>query len=267
MVNDEGPGDIFVNALKFSVSNITSLAIWGIALVVAIITAMIIMLTAVFLFYDNTLVLIVLMLLAYLPVIAVGVLMMGFISQCMKTVIDGGSVMPMGLESPARLAKDGIMTMIIALEAFVAEMICFAPAFLVIFLVRYDDGMMLIAMALMLLAMPVIIVIFFLNMIQWAVYADTGSLLRGLNPIRPFSLIRSNLRGAVIMLLLLIAAYVLFSVLMFALELLIITILLLPFLAVAMYVAIAYIVAVFYRQSRGDRFDVRDAATTGYSVS
>ena len=186
MVSDEGFGDIFVNALKFGVSNITSLAIWGIAFVVTIIVAVIIMLTAVLIFDDNVIAMIALMLLSYLPVLAVGILMMGFISQCMKTVIDGGSVMPLGLESPAGLAKDGIMTMIIAFEAFIAEMICLAPAFLLMFLAAGSDNttLMLVAMALMLVAIPVIMVFFLLNMIQWAVYADTGSLLRGLNPLK-----------------------------------------------------------------------------------
>lgn len=270
MVSDEGFGDIFVNALKFGVSNMTSLAVWGIAFVVTIIVAVIIMLMAVLIFDDNVIAMIALMLLAYLPALAIGVLMMGFISQCMKTVIDGGSVMPLGLDSPVRLAKDGIMTMIIAFEAFIAEMICLAPAFLLMFLAAGSDStaLMLVAMALMLVAIPVIMVFFLLNMIQWAVYADTGSLLRGLNPLRVVGLIRANPGGAVTMVLLLIAAYLVFTVVMFACEMLIITILLLPFLAIAMYASIAYIIAVFYRQSSGGRPEaIRDAATAGYNIT
>ena len=79
MVSDEGPGDIFVNALKFSVSNVAGLAIWGIAFALAIIVMMIILFPAFFLFYDNVPVLIALVLLSYLPALAVSVLMLGFV--------------------------------------------------------------------------------------------------------------------------------------------------------------------------------------------
>jgi hypothetical protein len=270
MVSDEGPGDIFVNALKFGVSNMVSLAVWGIAFVLAIVVAMVIMLAAVLLFYDNEILMIPLMLLAYLPALAVGVLMLGFIIQCMKTVIDGGSVMPTGLESPGSLVKDGVMTLIIAVEAFVVEMVCFVPAFLFMFLAVWSESttLMLIAMALMLLMVPVIMVVIFLNMIQWAVYADTGSLIRGLNPIRTISLIRSNPGAALVMVLLLIASNIFFTVVIFLCEVLVITILLLPFLTIAMYASMAYIVAVFYRQSSGDRPGViRDTMSAGYNIT
>jgi len=270
MANDEGPGDILVNALKFSVSNVAGLVIGGIALALAIVVMMIVMFTGLFLFDDNVLAMIALVILSYLPALAVSVLMMGLVSQCMKTVIDGSSMMPTGLESPVGLVKDGIMTLIIVFEAFVGEMICLAPAFLLMFLAAGSDNttLILIAMVLMLLALPVIMIIFLLNMIQWAVYADTGSLLQGLNPLKPLGLIRSNLRGAVIMLALLIAANLLFSILVLACELLIITILLLPFMLIAMYASMAYIVAVFYRQSSRDRPEViRDTTTPGYSIT
>ena len=46
------------------------------------------------------------------------------------------------------------MTLIIAMEAFVAEMVCFVPAFLIMFLAAGSEStiLMLIAMALMLAA-------------------------------------------------------------------------------------------------------------------
>ncbi|OPY29523.1 MAG: hypothetical protein A4E28_00840 [Methanocella sp. PtaU1.Bin125] len=270
MVSDENPGDILVNALKFSVSNVTGLAVWGIAFALSIIVMMVIMFSGMILFYDNTLAVIALVLLSYLPALAVSFLLLGFVIQCMKTVIGGGIVMPTGLESPAGLVKDGALTTVILLEAVIVEMICFAPGFLLMFLAAGSESTILIflAMALMLLAIPFVMVLFFLNMIQWAVYADTGSLLQGLNPLRAVGLIRSNPGGAVIMVVLLIASNIVFSVVLLICELLIITILLLPFLMIAMYAAMAYIVATFYRQSVGDRPEVtRDTASAGYHIT
>lgn len=267
MVNDEGPVGNIVNALKFGVSNVTSLAIWGIAFFAAIAIMAVMLVTAFLIFSENVPVMIVMFILSYLPVIVIGVLFMGFASQCIKTVIDGGSKMPTGLESPGELVKDGIMTFIIVLEAFVFEMLCFVPGFLLIFLARSDDTLVLVGLVLLMLAIPVMLVIYFLNVIQWAVYADTGSLLQGLNPLRPIRLILSNPGAAVIAALSIFVAYVIFTVVMFLLEILIVTILLMPFLIIAEYACIMYLVAVFYRQSRGDQFNIRDTVTGGYSVS
>jgi hypothetical protein len=269
MVNVEGPVDNFVSALKFGVSNVASLAIWGISYVVAIFVSVFIMVFAWLFLNDNLPVVIVLSILAFLPAMAVGILLLGFISQCLKTVLDGDDKMPTGLESPADLVKGGIMTFIIALEGVVLEMVCLSPAVLLIFIAGpKDDVLIWVALALMLLAIPVILIIFLLNVIQWAVYADTGSLMQGLNPLKPVSLVLSNPGGAVVMIVSVIAAYLFFSVVTFICELLVITILLLPFLLVAMYASLMYLIAVFYRQSCGDGSrDIRDAVTGGYSVS
>jgi hypothetical protein len=267
MVNDEGPVDNIVNAFRFGFSNVVSLAIWGIAFFVAIVIMAVMLMIALLAFYENAPMVIVLFLLSYLPIIAVGIPFLGFASQCLKTVIGGGSEMPTGLQSPGELVKDGVMTFIIMLEGFVFEMLCFVPGLLLIFLARSNDTLILAGLVLIMLAIPVMLIIYLLNVIQWAVYADTGSLMQGLNPLRPIGIILSNPGGAAIAGLSIIVAYVIFTIIMFICEMLIITILLMPFLMVAMYACIIYLVAVFYRQSRGDRFDTRDAMTAGYSVS
>ena len=269
MENDVGLTDNFVNALKFSFSNVKSLAIWGISYVVAMAIFIVLFVVALIFFGDSLFLVIVISALALLPVLVLCVLLMGFVSQCLKTVLNGGDVMPTGLESPGDLVKDGVMTSIILLEAVVLEFACLAPGYLLVFLAGPgNSALILAAMALMLLAIPVILVIFFLNVIQWAVYADTGSLLQGLNPLRPIGLVISNPMAAGVAVLSLIGASVVFSLIMLVCELLIITILLLPFLIMAEYGCTMYLVAVYYRQVSGDRpGEVRDQVTGRYSVS
>ncbi|MGA9141588.1 MAG: DUF4013 domain-containing protein [Methanocella sp.] len=269
MTNDEGPGEILENSFRFAASNVKSLAIWGIAFTLAIIVMMVVLFAGILLFHDDIIVMLVLMLLSYIPVIAVTVLLMGFVCQCLKTVLGGGRVMPTGLESPGDLVKDGIVISIILLEAVVLIIVLFLPIYAFMILAGPGNiALMLAAMGLMLLAIPVTMLIYFVNVIQWAVYADTGSLLQGLNPLKAIGLIASNWRGAAVTALLLFAASIVFSIIMFVCEIFIVTILLLPFLMVAMYPCMAYIIAVFYRQSRGDRpNDIRDAVTGGYSVT
>ena len=111
---------------------------------------------------------------------------------------------------------------------------------------------MLIGVALILLALIVYIVLVFLGMIQWVIYADTGRLSQGVNFLKSIKLIISHPADAAITIILLLVMYIITMIIVFVLEMLICTIIAIPFVSIVFGIAIYYILTRFYQKATGN---------------
>ena len=113
--------------------------------------------------------------------------------------------------------------------------------------------MIFIGIALFLIAYILCFILFFLTMIQWVVYADSGSLSQGLNFLKSIRLIISHPIDALITIILLFVLYVILSMITLLLEIPVCTIIAIPFVTVAGTIAIYYVVVRFYQKAM-DRY-------------
>lgn len=246
---DESYSDMLANAIKYGISNKRTILIWGIISLVAYILF----------FIGYALVLIftrsqwawAVFVLAFIPMLAIGVLSMGYMCRCLRELLNGNNMAP-GLSRPVEMAVDSIKILIIYLEAIIGIIIVFIPMFLVLYLDRGGNSTALVILCLLYpIELILTIVIVSLNMIQWAVLADTGSLARGLNPITPIHLVLADLKNSVMVAVLAFILYIAYTIITVVCVMLVCTLLLLPFIMIPFYCAGMYLLARFYQRATG----------------
>lgn len=247
MAGYEGLGELISNSVRYGLSNKRAIIIWGISMLIGMLIYFIGIIGSIFL--KNEMLMLAIMLLSMLPLVAMSVLLFGYVRRMISGLLEGDDAMPdvMGF---AGMAVDGIKMMIIYVEGVVIMFILFIPMVLVLMLPNESASMVgfcLLYPLIMVLCMVVLIV----NLVQLAVFADTGSLLSGLNPLKAVRLIIGDLRYAAVAAITAVVLYMLLSVASMILMILIVTILLLPFVMVPAYAAFIYVLARFYQHAEG----------------
>jgi hypothetical protein len=248
MDNYEGFSDLLSNSLRYGLSNKRAIIIWGIIYLVTLLIY--IAGLAVLVFYVKNTIAWGIYFLTLIPLIAAAVLMQGYMFRCLSRLFDGDNVAP-DVSGIIGMAIDGIKVFIIYMEAIIVMMLIFMPAMLLLMVSdRYPAA---IAAYCLLYPVEMILAVLIgaISMVQWAVFADTGSLLKGLNPLTAIKLVIGDLRYAVVAALAAFIIYLLFSVVIMILILPIITAVLMPFAITPVYCAIIYILARFYRHAAG----------------
>jgi hypothetical protein len=244
----EGLSDLLSNSVRYGLSNKRAIIIWGIVYLVTL--ALYIAGLAILLLYPKNTVAWAAYFLTLVPLIAVAVLMQGYMFRCLSGLFKGDNVAP-DVSGILGMAIDGIKIFIIYMEAIIVILLLFTPSILL--LIVSDRYPAAIAAYCLLYPFELLLAVLVgaISMVQWAVFADTGSLLKGLNPLTAIRLVIKDFRYAVVAALAAFIIYLLFSVVIMILIIPIITSVLMPFAITPVYCAVIYILARFYRHATG----------------
>ncbi len=248
MENYEGFTDLLSNSIHYGLSNKRAIVIWGALYLVTILIylAGIVIL----LFYIKNVFAWAIFLLSLVLIVAMAVMFFGYIRRCLSGLFDGEDIAP-DVADLVGMAIDGLKISAIYVEGMVLMVIVFLPSMLLLIMsYRYPEAIYAYCL-LYPVELVLIILIGTLNIVQWAVFADTGSLLSGLNPITAARLIAGDFRYAVVAALAAFIVYIMFSLATTILTFLIITIILLPFAVIPIYLTGIYILARFYEHAAG----------------
>lgn len=247
MAGYEGLEELMPNAVRYGISNKRALVIWGIATFVCMLIYLVGIIGSIFL--NNEMLMLAVIFLAIVPLLALSVLMFGYVKRMISGLLEGNDIMP-DVSGFADMAVDGIRLLLIYAEGILVMLVLFIPM-AAVFLLPDETAVMAAFCLLYPLILVLCIAVLIVNIVQWAVFADTGSLLRGLNPITPVKLILGDLRYAAVAAISAIVLYMVLSIVSSILIILIVTILLLPFVMLPIYAAFIYILARFYQHASG----------------
>ncbi len=244
----EGFSELLSNSIRYGLSNKRAIIIWGIIYLVTFLSF--IAGFVILVLNDKNVVAWAIYVLSFIPLMAASALNFGYMSRCMSGLFGGDNVAP-DVSGFIGMAADGIKILAIYMEAVVVMMLVFLPSFLLIVLSDRYPAALYAYCLLYPVEMVLAVLIGAFNMVQWAVFADTGSLLRGLNPVTAIRLVIRDWRYAVVAALAASIVYILLSGIIMVLILPIITVVLLPFAIAPLYIAVAYILARFYEHASG----------------
>jgi Protein of unknown function (DUF4013) len=248
----EGLSDLLSNSIKYGLSNKRTIVIWGAVYLVTMVLFFAGYFASIFLIMadEKNLLAWAIMLLSMIPIIVMSVILFGFIRRCLSGLFEGDDTVP-NVENLVGMVIDGLKISVIYLEGIVLMFIIFLPSMILMALsYRYTEAFCAYCL-LYPVEMILMLLVLALNLVQWAVFADTGSLLSGLNPMNATRLIAGDLRYAAVAALAAFIVYLISSVVGMVLMLLIITILALPFVIIPFYCAGVYILARFYQHAKG----------------
>ena len=248
MDNFESYSDMFVNAVKYGISNKRVILAWGAIGLVAYIIFFIGYITVLLNF--RSIWALVIFALAAIPIIVIGVLSIGYMCRCLRGLLGGNNTAP-GLSEPVELVVDSIKMLFIYLEAIIGIAIVFIPMLLVLLTMKTGSSGTILICLLYPIELALSISIVSLNVIQWAVFADTGSLLKGLNPITPIRLVLADLKNSVMIAVLAFILYLSYSIIVGICTALVCTFVIVPFTLIPFYCAGMYLLARFYRRATG----------------
>ncbi len=243
MAEYEGLGELLPNSIRYGISNKRAIVIWGIAYVICIAIYFIGLLA--YFIIDDRLIATAAIFPSIVPSLILGVLYLGYALRMMTGLMEGGDTAP-DVSGIGKMAVDGIKIGVIYMEGVILMLILFTPLIALLILSKESS-----LMAVFCLLYPIIILLCMLalviNIVQWAVFADTDSLLSGLNPLIALKLILGDLRYAAVALIAAIVLYIIVSIASMVLAIFVVTIILLPFLMIPFYSAFIYVLARFYQ--------------------
>lgn len=260
----EGPIDLLANSIRYSVSNPKSIAIWGGIYLLTLILAFTCFIIGYFFLLgqdslkDGGIPGLTIILAGLIPAVLGGILVTGFICQCIRTLLSGESVTPIGLDNPWRLIKDGICVTIISFVGAIIGLILMIPGFALMYYssINKNDTLLLVGLVIFMLSLIPYILLLFLSMIQWVIYVDSEHLSQGLNFLKSIGLILSHPLDAAIAIILVFVLQLVQSAICFVLEIPVCTMILFPFVAVLGYIATYYIFTRFYQKTTGN-YDIK----------
>lgn len=239
-----------VASIKYGFSNMKTIIIYGVLSILAI-ALFFAGFIAVALFHKSIAAWVFLGL-ASIPILLLTLLTMGYWVRCLRSLVGGGDKLPDFFTDFKGLVIDGIKGLIIYLEMVVVSIILYMAVFGLMFVgIRSQVVFLFISLLLFAFVMVAILVLLFINIIQWTVYAGSGSLLKGLNPFEAIGLILANPMCALVAAAQAFVIYIVFSVAITVLSILIVPLILLPFLTMPVYVAMLYVIAKFYMGATG----------------
>jgi hypothetical protein len=248
----EGVSDLLSNSIKYGLSNKRAIVIWGAVYLVTMLVFFAGYIGGVFLIFmdERSIIAWVLILISLIPILILSVLLAGYVRRCLSGLFEGNETVP-DIADLGGIVVDGLKLAAIYIEGIVVMFILFIPSVaLILISYRYEEAIcgycLLYPIELVLMILVLVI-----NMVQWAVFADTGSLMKGLNPLNAVRLIKGDLRYAAVAGLAALIIYLILSVVSSILTLLVVTLLLLPFVIMPFYCALIYILARFYQHAKG----------------
>lgn len=185
-------------------------------------------------------------------ILALYLITMGYWIQCFRAMQGGSDKMPGLFDDVSGLVVEGIKGFIVPIVPVALIIIINLIAFGLIiagFVYQYHIVFLIIGLLFIAFGMVLCLPLAFLSLVQLVVYAGTGSLLKGINPLESVRLIRLNPRGAAITAVQVLIIYVLYYAITYLLSILCVTYVLMPFLMIPAIGAVAYVMARFYRQT------------------
>ena len=248
----ESPVDTIVNAIKFGASNLKTIVLWGAFCFVAVFIDIVFSVGASVVFKEHLWIYVGLRLVGYVPVLIFSILYAGFGCQCIRALLNGESVAPTGLENPGQLIVDGIMLLIVKIEMGIIGLILLLPGLIIVLLSIHrrtqDRTLMIAGVALLLLALIPYAILIVLTYLQYIVYADTRSLLQGLNLLKSAGMVISHPVDSIVtfgewLIMLVVCLIVLTVCVIFC-----VSILLIPFLSILFGLAVFYLFVRLYQK-------------------
>lgn len=245
---------LFRGALRFGFSNIGALVVWGVLslILVGIIVAFM-LLERSSRISNPTLIFLGLLLLLCLGLTA---LLFSYSVGCARALLEGESGAPDIFRDPVRLVEDGIRIVPILLEFAIAIIIVMIPYFLVEFgalpLGQLIDGGSLYLFFTLMLLLLTGIAVFLITMIfrlQLVVYAATGRVLDGMNPIYAIMIMKIDVPFTLWILVLAFLIQVVFRIISLVTTITVYTALLAPFTLMPSLAASTYIVMRLFRHN------------------
>lgn len=248
----EGLSDLLSNSIKYGLSNKRAIVIWGAVYLVSMIVFLVGYIVTIYLLIKDEMnpLAWAIFLLSFIPLIPLSVLLFGYVRRCLSGLFEGDNTAP-GITELGRMAVDGLKIWAIYLEGIVLMVIAFLPLLLMMLISVYYPAAICVYCLLYPVEIVLMLLIMALNLVQWAVFADTGSLMSGLNPIKALGLIKGDLRYAAVAGIAVLIVYFIASVASTVLTLLVVTLLVLPFAIMPIYCACIYILARFYQHATG----------------
>lgn len=241
--------ELLTNSIKYGLSNKRSILTFGIIGLIAYLIFFIGY--AIVILFEKDVLAWLFFAITSIPVLVLSVLFMGFAYRCLSELLHGNNVMP-DVTGPGKMAVDGLKVLVVYIEAIVICLILFIPMMLALLL---SSGRNMTALVIFCLLYPIelllAIIVVMLNMVQWVVLADTGSLMKALNPLTPIRLIVKDFKNALLFAVLAVIIYVLWAVIIMVLTLPVCTIVLLPFTYIPAYCTGMYLLARFYQRATG----------------
>lgn len=247
----EGLSDLLSNSIKYGLSNKRSILIWGAVYLVTMLLFFAGYIGGIFLLImdEKSLVAWVLILISFIPILILGIFLAGYVRRCLSGLFAGNDMVP-DISDLAGMAVDGLKLSAIYIEAVVLMFIIFLPSLaLILISYRYEEAVCLYCL-LYPIELVLMLLVLGLNVVQWAIFADTGSLMSGLNPVKAARLIAGDLRYVAVAGIAALILYLILSVVSTVLTLLVITLLALPFAIMPFYCALVYILARFYQHAK-----------------
>jgi hypothetical protein len=248
MDNYEGFTDLLSNSIRYGLSNKRAIIVWGVLYLVT--TLIYFVGFVVLMFYIKNALAWVVFLLSAAPIVVMSVMLFGYIGRCLSGLFEGEDTAP-DVAGLVDMAVGGLKIAAIYVEGIAFVIIIFLPLILVAGMsYRYPETIYALCL-LYPLEIVLAVLVLALNVVQWAVFTDTGSLLSGLNPIAAARLIAGDLRYAAVAAIAAFILYLISSIATSILMFLMVTIILLPFAITPFYIAGIYILARFYEHAAG----------------
>ncbi|MCD1294115.1 hypothetical protein CUJ83_03785 [Methanocella sp. CWC-04] len=212
MEQNEGFIDSVVNSFKYGLSNPASLLVGGLLFILS------------------------------LAIIGIP-FVLGYVTRCMRELLKGNKKMP-DFDDVGELLKDGIFVTILFVIYGIVIFLIYLVALIPIILSDMADSNVLLIIGLVLLV-PIMIIIILLGIMAylvWVVYAATDDLGKAVNPLNSLKLILANPVG---FLLLMVGIFIIGLISAFAC----IFIVTIPWVGFFQYVAYAYILTWFYKET------------------
>jgi hypothetical protein len=240
---------IFGGSLRYGFSNKNAIIIAGLAGLIIFFIIWIGLVAGVL--AKNTIVILITIGIILILVLAILVLINGYTIRCARKILQGQPIAPDISNNLHDMALDGIKSLPIYIEGLLYGMIIYIPYYL---LVRLSNSRGISALSCLLIILLLLVNWAFgvINRLQMVVYADTGSVLKGMNPLIPLKLCLNDPHSYVSAYLVSLIVQVVYIIPVIILVMLICTSILTPFLYLPMIASGIYVITRYYRRMSGD---------------